>query len=387
MTDIKDFDPRKYMKLAIHQMKQSVNEPRDDGKASPSVGVVLIKRDGKFEFAHRGELRHGDHAEYTLLERKNQQTALDGSILFSTLEPCAPGARSERKLSCAERIVLARIKEVWIGLEDPDPKVDRKGIEFLKKSGIKIHMFDRDLQEEIREANKDFFRQALERAAEEEKPEKIKLSEYEEILPSTDLKDFSGDALNSYREKINLTDAVGSAGFNRRLMQQGLLKEEKGELIPTGFGIVLFGKEPRITMPQTGLLATVLYPNGREEIENFEDPIVLIPEMLEAWLRKTLALTINRDSMERKEEIDMPFDIIRESVVNALIHRDYDIKGAKCQLYITEDTITVKSPGEPLHPITIEKLQSFEAPMLSRNPTLHYVFAQMDLAEERGLGP
>jgi len=70
----------------------------------------------------------GDHAEFTLLERKNRSNKLDGAVLFSTLEPCAPGSRHDSKLSCAERIVLARIKEVWIGIVDPDPTVDRKGI-------------------------------------------------------------------------------------------------------------------------------------------------------------------------------------------------------------------------------------------------------------------
>src|SRR5208282_2944331 len=47
---------------------------------------------------------------------------------------------------------------------------------------------------------------------------------------------------------------------------------------------------------------------------------------------------------------------------------------------------TVKSPGGPLPPITLEQLQLFSAPMLSRNPELHYVFAKMGMAEERGLG-
>lgn len=32
-------------------------------------------------------------------------------------------------MGCAERIVNARIKEVWIGIEDPDPTVDRKAPE------------------------------------------------------------------------------------------------------------------------------------------------------------------------------------------------------------------------------------------------------------------
>ena len=44
---------------------------------------------------------------------------LDGSILFATLEPCAPDSRHAPKMSCTERIVLSRIKEVWVGIEDP----------------------------------------------------------------------------------------------------------------------------------------------------------------------------------------------------------------------------------------------------------------------------
>lgn len=55
-------------------------------------------------------------------------------------------------------------------------------------------------------------------------------------------------------------------------------------------------------------------------------------------------------------------------------------------MIVTPDTIVIKSPGGPVEPITLEQLQSFNAPMLSRNPTLHYVFGKSELAEERGLG-
>jgi hypothetical protein len=64
-------DPRKLMERAIEVMRQSVAEPRTDGKASPLVGVVLWKPDGSVETACRGELRDGDHAEYALLEHLN----------------------------------------------------------------------------------------------------------------------------------------------------------------------------------------------------------------------------------------------------------------------------------------------------------------------------
>src|ERR1043166_7149701 len=90
--------PRKLMELAVEVMRRAIAEPRADGKASPKVGAVLIKPDGTIKTAFRGELRHGDHAEYTLLERKNRHNNLDGSILFATLEPCAPDARRHPKL-------------------------------------------------------------------------------------------------------------------------------------------------------------------------------------------------------------------------------------------------------------------------------------------------
>jgi ATP-dependent DNA helicase RecG len=68
------------------------------------------------------------------------------------------------------------------------------------------------------------------------------------------------------------------------------------------------------------------------------------------------------------------------------VHRDYEIKEAKCQLIVTSDTIVLKSPGRPIKPITVEQLQSFDAPMVSRNPMLHVVYSRMEMAEERGLG-
>lgn len=103
-------NPRKLMEQAIEVMRQTVSEPRADGKANPLVGAVLWKPGGTVETASRGELRYGDHAEYTLLERKNRHCKLDGAVLFATLEPCAPESRREPKPSCSERVVLARIK-------------------------------------------------------------------------------------------------------------------------------------------------------------------------------------------------------------------------------------------------------------------------------------
>lgn len=380
------FDARKLMEQAIEVMRQSVPEPRNDGKIDPKVGVVLYKPDGTVETACRGELRHGDHAEFSLLERKNRDQKLDGSKLFTTLEPCAPGARSRWKTDCAERIRLARISEVWVGIEDPDPTVARKGIEHLRQNGIEVHMFDRDLQKQIGEENEEYLKQAHERAAEAAKPAGVQLSLLEGALPTILPSDFSDQALEAYREKAGIQDAIGSETFNQRLLRNGLLKEEEGVLVPTGFGFLLFGDEPRTAMRQAGLLGLIQYPDGKPERREFDEPAVLIPGLLERWLRDKLPNIFDRSQTHRRERPALPFEMIREAVTNALIHRDYSIDGAKCQIVVTGDTVTVQSPGGPPPPITLEQLQDFSAPMLSRNPELHFVFARMGMAEEQGLG-
>lgn len=376
------------MERAVKVMMDSVREPRDDGKAVPFVGAVLWKSDGTAETAYRGELRDGDHAEFTLLERKNISCKLDDAVLFSTLEPCAPNSRKPPKLGCAERIALARIKQVWVGIEDPDPTVDRKGIKYLQEKGVEVQMFDLDLQERIQDANRDFIDQAEERAtaAKEKKSKEVKLSDLEDAESAIAWGDLSQEALEEYRALAYIDEEVDSPAFQRRLLLQGLLKKEKKVLTPTRSGVLLFGKDPRLTMPESGLLGTIRYPNGTEEARNFEGPMVLIPTEFEQWLRDKLPNVIDRGKMQREEVSPLPFEMIREAVVNALVHRDYAIREAKCHVVVTPETVTVKSPGEPVRPITLAQLQKLEAPMLSRNPRLHYVLARMRLAEERGFG-
>lgn len=388
-----EFKPRAMMERAIAVMQQSVAETRKDGKATPKVGAVLrftgdeTPPGGRIVDACRGELREGDHAEFTLLERKCRDRRLDDCVLFATLEPCAPGARKDDKLSCAERIVLARIKKVWVGIEDPDPTVDRKGIKYLQDHGVEVNMFDRDLQDEIREENKDFIAQALERAAAvEEAPREIVLSKFESISSHAQRDDFDRGALIAYASELGVSDDVHSEQFNRRLLRQGLLKETDQGLQPTGFGMLLLGRNPRECMPQAGLLGTIHFPDGSEDVKDFVGPQIFAPRQAIQWLREKLPNIIDRTEAQRKQKSETFFELVREGIVNAIVHRDYGIEQAKCQLRLFPEKVEVMSPGAPVEPITLEQLQLFEAPMLSRNPILHYVFAQMGLAEERGLG-
>ena len=383
MNDKQKRNSRAMMELAVATMRQSVPEHRPDGTPSPKVGAVLVRPDGSTVMAARGELREGDHAEYTLLERKCGDERLDGCVLFTTLEPCLE--RNPPKRGCARRIVNARIKKVYVGIIDDNPKVARKGIAYLEQRGVEVQMFDRDLQDLILKENEPFFLWAR-RQTSKPKVEPIRLSKFEDAVAAGLLRDLDPAALEHYRNKAGLAEAIDSAEFRRLLFAQGLVDGTSKAAKPTGFGMLLFGRKPRGFMPQAGLLARAELGDGGDSRKEFDRALVLIPDEVEKWLDAVLPSTLDRSRMARREKVNLPFVMLREAVINALIHRDYDIEGQKCQLVVTEDTITIRSPGAPIAPITLDQMQRFIAPMKSRNPVLHHVFARMGYAEEQGFG-
>jgi ATP-dependent DNA helicase RecG len=379
-------DTRKYMAMAIEVMNKSIQEPRSD-KTSPKVGALLIKPTGEIETAFRGELRQGDHAEFTLLERKNRSVTLDGSILFATLEPCAPGARKHPKLSCAERIVNARIKKVWVGIEDPDPKVDRKGIKYLIDNGIEVEMFDADFQKIIREANKEFIREAEERAKNLQ-PESFDsvLSQKEKAAPNALLDDLSLSDVEKFLKMAKLDVSIHTPRFYHVFSQLGLLEEQDNKFTPTGLGLLLFGKRPQLPYPNALIRATCKTSGRGEEIFTAEGALVNQANDIIEWYDNHIGKQIDRSEAQRKTVYDYPKDVIRESLINSIVHRDYDLEGSPIYFEINDAAIIIKSPGMPVEPIKLEQIQKFNAPSLSRNPKIMYIFEQMDLVEQRGLG-
>jgi ATP-dependent DNA helicase RecG len=375
------------MEMAINVMKESIHENRTD-KSSPLVGAVLVFPDGNTDIAYRGEFRQGDHAEYTLLDKKNRTKDLSGCWLFATLEPCAPGARNAPKIPCSERIVNARIAEVWFGIEDPDPKVDHGGIKHMQNNGVKVHQFDKDLHKEIEKFNEEFLKGAFKRKEEAQITKQEPVDKLNKIAASTNFDNLSAEALQLFINKSKSKLDVKSQEFINELLQMELLETDKktGENIPTGNAILLFGKSPRLKFPQAAVKAKVIYGDGKTDVQSFDDALVLIPEQIEAWAKKVIPESFDRSKFIREKVPAFPIEVIDEAVINAIVHRDYSIEGVKVQVEITPDKIVVKSPGKPIPPIELKDLQNFSATSISRNKTLALVFNLMRYMEESGIG-
>ncbi len=380
-------DPKEYMRLAVDVMKRSISE-RKKKNPSPYVGAVLVFPDGSYETAYRGELREGDHAEYTLLDKKNRQKELSDCWLFATLEPCAPGARNTPKISCSERIVNARISDVWFGIEDKNPTVDHGGIDYMVEHDIMVHQFTPEFHKEIEEANKEFMTWANIKN-EEAKTEKEKPQDYlNKQASETHLNSLSYEAFIKFLAESKRSYEPKSEEFLQELKEMELLEfdKESNTYLPSGNAILLFGKNPRNKFPQASVKAKVHYGDGNTGTETFKDALVLIPDKVENWLKKVLPASIDRSKFKAEQIPLFPIEVIREAVINALAHRDYTKDGAKIQLDVYADRIIVKSPGEPIPPITIGSLKNFTATSYSRNKKLTFIFNEMGYMEESALG-
>jgi diaminohydroxyphosphoribosylaminopyrimidine deaminase/5-amino-6-(5-phosphoribosylamino)uracil reductase len=147
-------DDWKWMRRAVDLEKKCNSEA---GKVGPKVGAVAVRDNHVLGEAFRGQFIPGDHAEYCLLEHVLAGQDLTGATVYTTLEPCS--RRNHPKVPCAERLARAGVKEVVIGLYDPNPKIYREGWRILRDAGVKLRDFPAELRNEIRADNMDFLQQ------------------------------------------------------------------------------------------------------------------------------------------------------------------------------------------------------------------------------------
>jgi pyrimidine deaminase RibD-like protein len=100
---------RRFMELAVAEAAKSLSEP---GRISPKVGAVVARGAELIATAYRGEVKQGEHAEFTALEGKCSTIALAGATIYTTLEPCT--ARNNPKRPCVERLISRKVSRVVI---------------------------------------------------------------------------------------------------------------------------------------------------------------------------------------------------------------------------------------------------------------------------------
>ncbi|MEI7673345.1 MAG: ATP-binding protein, partial [Deltaproteobacteria bacterium] len=83
---------------------------------------------------------------------------------------------------------------------------------------------------------------------------------------------------------------------------------------------------------------------------------------------------------------EYPVDGLREALVNAVAHRQYEDAGRKILLEVFADRVVLSSPGLPPKPITLASLRRGKYRPCSRNPVLAQCLSYFHRIEERGSG-
>lgn len=136
----------KYMKLAMQLAGNAI------GRTSPNplVGAVIVK-DNRVVGCGWHRKAGTPHAEVHALNQAGELA--QGADVYVTLEPCAHYGKTP---PCAKALVEAKVKNVYGGLLDVNPKVAGKGFKILEDAGI--HVEYGFLQDELRKQNEVFFK-------------------------------------------------------------------------------------------------------------------------------------------------------------------------------------------------------------------------------------
>lgn len=217
------------------------------------------------------------------------------------------------------------------------------------------------------------------------------------------------DSLDMRRLRIYFSDVLGGCApeetdrseWELLLRNQELMRNSGDHCVATVDGLLLFGIAPRRGLPQSGVRA-VCYASNQPELAARADealfgPMVplarsagdqiqergLIEQALD-FVRRNTNRHARLDGARRVDTWDYPEEVVREALLNALVHRDYSIAGADVMLAIYSDRMEVQSPGKLPNTLTVESMKA--GVRYTRNHNLVNVMRDYGYVEARGMG-
>lgn len=118
---------------AIHMALAEARRVEGRTSPRPPVGAVIVSDDGQIVGSGATAPPYGPHAEVVALQMAGQ--AARGATLYVTLEPCSVYIHTP---PCTEAIIAAGIRRVVIGMHDPNPRINGRGVAQLQQANIEV---------------------------------------------------------------------------------------------------------------------------------------------------------------------------------------------------------------------------------------------------------
>lgn len=203
---------------------------------------------------------------------------------------------------------------------------------------------------------------------------------------------------NYFRIQKRTAPAAKKVQEWRRILTNIDVLTEAGDA--TVAGLLLFGANPNRRLPQAGVTATafpgtdkeyntvdeelirgplapVLSPKGRVEEKGVIDRAV-------DFANRNMGSTAWLEGGRRLRKKALPEDAVRESIVNAVTHRDYTLAGTDVEISLYQDRLEVVSPGRLPNGVTVEKMA--EGLRAARNELLKEILRDYGYVEHLGMG-
>ena len=192
---------------------------------------------------------------------------------------------------------------------------------------------------------------------------------------------------------------AGMLGWQPLLVNTGLLSKDDPH--PTTVaGLMLFGRNPNWFLPHATVDAVAYFGTEKDydakERCVMRGPIVpllaadgalLEPGLVEqamAFIRRNIDTAQLEDDVRRRERWDYPPEALRETIVNAIVHRDYSLSGTNIEISIYADRLEVVSPGRLPIGITPDKVRT--GCRRSRNEFVKDVMRDYGYLDHMGMG-
>jgi predicted HTH transcriptional regulator len=174
---------------------------------------------------------------------------------------------------------------------------------------------------------------------------------------------------------------------DKALVTLKLLRREQNRLVPTQGAVLLFGKERERDFPDAWVQCGRF--RGVDKVEIFDQAEIHehLPDAvtaIELFLKKHAFKGAQFGAMRREDVWSIPLTILREAIVNALVHSDYSQRGSPIRIAFFDDRIDIESPGLLLPGMTVEDMKSGVSRI--RNPVIARVFRELGLIEQWGSG-
>ena len=183
----------------------------------------------------------------------------------------------------------------------------------------------------------------------------------------------------------SLLSAEGAAEPQSALVKLALLaNDDTGILRATVAGVLLCTRNPEQWLPNAGITATRYRgddrASGQLDAQEITGPLDRQIGDAVAFAVRNMRVAARKDPAR----VNLPQYSERalfEAIVNAVVHRDYSVRGSKIRLSMFEDRLEVQSPGSLPNNLTLE---SMEARQATRNGALTSVLARMPVGGMSG---